>query len=142
MVRKNMTRKSWSEKSAEPRRAEVKTCPKDFADIKAGQRMLLPTPHDIEAVVRKLKRGASLDMRGLRSALASRYKAEVSCPVVTGIQLRTLAEAIGEQLDKGVSQADVAPVWRVMPPDAPIWRKLENGRNKLMELRRAEGLDG
>jgi hypothetical protein len=142
MVRKSVTRKGWSEKRADPRRTEVKTCPKDFADIKAGQRMVLPMPRDIEAVVRKLKPGSSLDMGGLRSALAQTYKADVACPVVTGIQLRTLAEAVGEQLDIGVSPAAVAPVWRAMPPDAPIWRKLENGRAKLMAQRLAEGLDG
>lgn len=136
-----MPRKSWSAKRADPRRAEVKPCPKDFADIRAGQRMLLPVPRDIEAVLRTSKPGCSLDMRALRAALAKRHKADVSCPVVTGIQLRTLAEAIGEQLDLGIPAADLVPVWRAMPADAPIWRKLENGRAKLMALRRTEGLD-
>ena len=136
-----MGRKSWMEKNAAPRRAEVKICPKDFADIKAGQRMVLPMPRDIEAVARKLKPGSSLDMRGLRSALAKKYKVDVACPVVTGIQLRTLAEAVGEQLDNGASPIALVPVWRLMPADAQIWRKLENGRAKLMAQLRAEKLD-
>lgn len=141
MVVKGRRRKSWIERCNDPRCAEVKACPKDFAGIKAGQRMLLPVPRDIEAVVRELRIGSGLDMRGLRVALAKRYKADVACPVVTGIQLRTLAEAVGEQLDAGIPPAGLAPVWRTMPLEAPIWLKLENGKAKLMALRRAEGLD-
>ena len=141
MVRKIVRRKSWIEKCTDPRRAEVKTCPKDFTDIRAGQRMVLPMPRDIETVVRSLPAGSSLDMRGLRAALARNYKAEVACPVVTGIQLRTLAEAVGEQLDLGIQPSELAPVWRAVPIEAPIWRKLENGRANLMALRRTEGLD-
>jgi hypothetical protein len=142
MVRAIKSRKNWVEKSADPRRTEVKIAPNDFADIKAGQRMVLPMPRDIEAAVRKLKSGSGHDMRSLRVALARKHKADVACPVVTGIQLRTLAGAVGEQLDLGIPPAKLAPVWRAMPIDAPIWRKLENGRTKLMVLRRAEGLDG
>lgn len=141
MVRAKTSRKSWAEKRADPRFAEVKIAPKDFADIKAGQSMVLPMPRDIEAVVRKIKPGSSLDMRGLRSALAKKCRADITCPVVTGIHLRTLAEAVGEQLDHGISPTELSPVWRAMPFNAPIWRKLENGKAKLLALRRREGLD-
>lgn len=141
MARATTSRKSWIEKHADRRVAEVKTAHKDFADIKAGQSMVLPMPRDIEAVVRRMKYGSSLDMPRLRSALAKKYKADVACPVVTGIQFRTLAEAVGEQLDQGISPTDLPPVWRAMPPDAPIWRKLENGKAKLMALGRVEELD-
>jgi hypothetical protein len=141
MARATKSRKSWVERRADRRVAEVKTAPKDFADIKAGQRMVLPMPRDIEAAVRKVKYGSSLDMRELRSTLAKKYMADIACPVVTGIQLRTLAEAVGEQLDQGISPTDLPPVWRAMPLDAPIWRKLENGKAKLLALRHGEELD-
>ncbi len=141
MARATNSVTSWVEKSVDPRSAVVKTAPKDFADIKAGQRMVLPMPRDIEAVVRKMEPGSSLDMRGLRSALAKKYRVDIACPVVTGIQLRTLAEAVGEQLDHGIAPTNLAPVWRAMPFDAPIWRKLENGKVKLLALRRGEGLE-
>lgn len=141
MARTPKSRTSWIEKSADPRRTVVKTAPKDFADIKAGQSMVLPMPRDIEAVVREVKFGASLDIRGLRSALAKMHEADIACPVVTGIQLRTLAEAVGEQLDRGIAPGDLPPVWRAMPFDAPIWRKLENGKAKLTALRRGEELE-
>ena len=65
MASRVLRRKSGIEKYEDPRRAEVKRCPKTFADIKAGQLMVLPMPRDIEAVVRQLKSGTSLDMRSM-----------------------------------------------------------------------------
>jgi hypothetical protein len=134
-----MARMSWSEKMASGHR-EVKPAPKDFADIKAGQTMLLPTARDVADVVRTLRKGRPMDIKGLRAALARKHKADIACPVVTGIQLRVVAEVAGEQLDAGIPAAKVAPVWRVLGPKSPSWKKLENGRARFEALRRAEKL--
>lgn len=136
-----MARKSWSEKLASRKPREVKPAPKDFADIKAGQMMLLTTPEDVAAHLRSVPRGREIGIKELRAALAERHGAETACPVVTGICLRTVAEAMGERLDAGVPASEVVPVWRAMGPESTIWRKLENGRARLAALRKAEGLD-
>lgn len=135
-----MPRKSWSEKLADKRPREVKAAPKDFADIKAGQMMLLTTPHDVAEIIAKVPMGEQIDMKTLRAKLARKAKAEIACPVVTGIHLRTVAEVAGEQLDAGISPKKVVPVWRAIGPKAPIWKKLENGRAAFEKLRRAEKL--
>ncbi len=136
-----MARMSWSEKLARTETAQVKVALKDFADIKAGQTMLLTTPKDVAAVVRKIPAGKAMDMKVLRAALARTHTAEIACPVVTGICLRTVAEAVGEQLDAGVAASDVVPVWRALGPKSPSWKKLENGRGAFETLRRIEKLD-
>ena len=136
-----MPRMSWSERMAHDRPREVKRAPKDFADIKAGQMMLLTTPRDVADVISSVPKGAELDMKALRAELSRKAGAEMACPVVTGIQLRTVAEAVGEQLDAGISPRKVVPVWRAIGPKAPIWKKLENGRAHFKELRRAEKLE-
>jgi hypothetical protein len=136
-----MARKSWSEKLACDATAEVKVAPKDFADIKAGQRMLLTTAKDVAAAIKVVPKGQQLDMKSLRAALAKKHGADIACPVVTGIQLRTVAEAVGEQLDAGIPPAKVVPVWRALGPKSPSWKKLENGCGKFEQLRRAEGLE-
>jgi hypothetical protein len=136
-----MPRKSWSEKFADKRPREVKPAPKDFADIKAGQMMLLTTPHDVASVISNVSKGRQLDMKGLRAKLARKAGAEIACPVVTGIHLRTVAETAGEQLDAGIPPKNVVPVWRIVGPKAPIWKKLENGRAAFEKLRRAEKLE-
>ena len=135
-----MPRRSWAEKLACNKPHEVKPCPKDFADIKRGQIMLLTTARDVASAIRKIPRGKEVDMKTLRAALARTFKAETACPVVTGIHLRTVAESVGEQLEAGARPQDVIPVWRAMPDGAPIWKRIENGRAKLAAQRRAEGL--
>jgi hypothetical protein len=135
-----MARKSWAEKMQSGCR-EVKVAPRDFADIKKGQMMLLTTPKDVASIVRAVPAGQSIDMPTLRAKLARAHKADIACPVVTGISLRTVAEAVGEQLDAGVASADVVPVWRALGPKSPSWKKLEHGRAAFEKLRRAEKLE-
>ena len=136
-----MARKSWTEKLTSGKPREIKIAPKDFADIQAGQRMLLTTPGDLAAVISGLPEGQTIDMRTLRARLAQHAGADIACPIVTGIHLRTVAEVAGEQLDAGVPARIVVPVWRAISPTAPIWRKLENGRARFEALRRAENLE-
>jgi hypothetical protein len=136
-----MARKSWSEKFADERPREVKGAPKDFADIKAGQMMLLTTARDVAAVISSIPKGERIDMKGLRARLARDAGAEIACPVVTGIHLRTVAELAGEQLDTGFAPGKVVPVWRIVGPKSPVWKKLENGRAAFEKLRRAEKLE-
>jgi len=136
-----MKRKSWSEKMASDRPAEVKLAPKDFADVKAGQTMLLTTPQEVAAVIAQLPKGKEANVLALRQKLASKAGADTACPMVTGIHLRTVAEAVGEQLDAGIAPKEVVPVWRVIGPKSTIWKKLENGRAHFAALRRAEKLE-
>ena len=135
-----MARKSWAEKLADPKPHEVKPSPNGFADIKAGQMMLLPTPRLLDGFIRTIPKGTSLTGRPLREALAVTEGAEIACPVVTGICLRIVAEAADEQLAAGVAPEEVTPVWRALAADAPTFKKLENGPARLLEQRRAEGL--
>lgn len=141
MTRKTRARKSWIEKMASDRPREVKRAAKDFADIKAGQMMLLTTPRDVADAISAVPKGKELEMKALRGELARKAGAAISCPVVTGIHLRTVAEVAGEQLDAGIPPRRVVPVWRAIGPRAPIWKKLENGRAHFEELRRAEKLE-
>jgi hypothetical protein len=136
-----MARKSWNEKLQTEAPSEVKVAPVNFADIKAGQKMLLPSARDLADVVKAIPKGKQFDLKLLRSQLARNHGAEIACPVVTGIRLRILAEVAGEQLDAGIAVGKVVPIWRALGPKSPSWKKLENGRSKFEALRRAEGLE-
>jgi 6-O-methylguanine DNA methyltransferase, DNA binding domain len=138
---KSKARKSWSEKLNDLRPRAVKPAPKNFADIKAGQTMLLTTPRDVAEAIRAVPVGSAIDIKTLRAQLAQAFGAEMACPVVTGIHVRTVAEAVGEQLDAGIPPHDVVPVWRVVGPKSTIWGKLENGRSAFAALRQVERLD-
>ena len=137
-----MARMTWREKFERDTPPEVKAAPKDFADIKAGQRMLLTTPKQLDAFIRTIPSGTSLNMKSLRAQLAEQEGAEIACPVVTGIHLRTVAEVVNIDLEAGTDPADVTPVWRAIEPGAPLTNRLESGPERFMHLRREEGLPG
>ena len=136
-----MARKSWQQKMEGSASNEVKPAPADFADIKTGQLMLLTSAKDVADYIANIPKGQEIDIKALRSGLAKQAGAETACPIVTGICLRIVAECTGEKLDAGLPAKDLPPVWRAMPPKATIWKKLENGADKLRKLRVSEGLE-
>lgn len=132
--------RTWAEKMTSARPHEVKPAPIDIAGMKAGQIMLVPSPAIVDAFIRTIPRGTSMDVKALRSRLARRYRAEVTCPITMGFHLRTVAEAASEAYASGVPLAKVTPVWRVLDAKAPTTEKLSCGPGFILEQRRREGL--
>ncbi|MEO1249461.1 MAG: hypothetical protein AAFW76_06430 [Pseudomonadota bacterium] len=135
-----MAKKSWHEKLNNPAPPQIKPVPTNMAGMKEGQLMLIPTPRMIDAFVRSLPNGEGLDMPGLRGALASQEGAEVTCPITTGIHLRTVAEAAYERHLQGAPLADITPFWRVMDKKTPVTKKLACGVDFVTAQREREGL--
>jgi crotonobetainyl-CoA:carnitine CoA-transferase CaiB-like acyl-CoA transferase len=136
------TRMSWTECLLDDKPHEVKRAPISIAGMRRGQMMLVPSARLVDAFVRTVKRGRSMDAKQLRDAMARAHGAEVCCPITTGFHLRTVAEAVGEALARGAAIARVTPVWRVLPPGAPTLGKLSYDPAILLRQRRLEGLDG
>jgi hypothetical protein len=120
-------RKSWTDKMKSSRPHEVKPAPIDIAGMKMGQIMLVPTPAIVDRFIRTIPKGTSMDIRTLRSKLARRYRAEVTCPITTGFHLRTVAEAAYEAYERGAKLRDITPFWRVLDADAPTSKRLVCG---------------
>lgn len=120
----NKPKKSWAEKIASAPAHEVKRAPVKFADIPEGAIMLLPSPQIIDKFLRAMKPGETMDSKTLRIRLAKKYKAEIACPVVTGIHLRQLAEAVNEALERGANVTDVTPVWRVLDEKSSTLKRI------------------
>jgi hypothetical protein len=138
MTKAGRRRKSWTEKLATARPFQVKPSPVDFAGIRAGQIMLVPSPAIIDAFIRAIPPGQAVDARTLRIKLAAAHGAEAACPITTGILLRVVAEAALEARAAGAP--DITPFWRVIDENAPIAAKLSCGRKFLSDMRRAEGI--
>ena len=136
MTSKNR-RKSWQEKLNDSRPHEVKPVPKDMVGMKKGQAMLIATPRIVADYVRKIPRGEMRDMPRMRGDLAKAYKAEVTCPITTGIFLRIVAEAACEDMQAGVDLEKVVPFWRVMDEKSPVAKKLACG-SAFIAKRRAQ----
>lgn len=133
-------KKSWAEKM-EQDHSVVKILDKDFADMKAGSKMYISNPKTIEAYIRKIPKGSSVDLKTLRNDLAIEHMAEVTCPVTTGIFLRIVAEAANEQLEQGKSIGRITPFWRVVNAKMPLAKKLTFGTDLINEQRKKEKLD-
>lgn len=133
-------RKTWQEKMNNGRKPEIETAAKDFAGIRAGQRMLIPTPQLVDAYIRQIPKGQTSDAATLRNDLAMQHGAEVTCPLTTGIFLRIAAEAAYEEFQNGKAVENITPFWRVLNEQSPAAKKLTFGIDFLREQRRREGI--
>jgi hypothetical protein len=134
-------RKTWAEKLNIDRRPVIEKADKDFAGIKAGQIMLIPTPKIVDAYMRQIPEGTRVDKETIRKDLAAEYHAEITCPLTTGIFIRIAAEAAYEEYKKGQPLNKITPFWRVISEKSPTAKKLTFGTKFLKEQQRREGID-
>jgi len=132
--------KSWNERLNDPRPHQVKPAPIDIAGMKKGEIMLVPTAKLVDAFIRTIAEGKSMDVPTLRARLARRHKAQVTCPITTGFHLRTVAEAAWEEHQRGTPLSRITPFWRVLDAKTPTTTKLSFGAAVVTRRRAAEGL--
>lgn len=135
-----MKPKSWTQKLNSLKPHEVKRLPVDMAGMKAGEMMLLPSPRIVDEFIRTLPPGTSMDVKTLRTSLAVKHGAEVTCPIITGFHLRTVAEAAYEDYGQGTPIEQITPFWRVLDERSPTTHKLSFGSSFVTEQRKREGL--
>jgi len=87
--------------------------------------MLVPTALELDAMIRKIPRGQVSTLAQLRNRLARWHNADLTCPLVTGIFLRIVAEAAEE--DRLAGKTDVTPYWRVVGDDGKLNPKFPGG---------------
>jgi hypothetical protein len=133
-------RKTWAEKLNIDRRPVIEKADKDFAGIKAGQMMLIPTPKIVDAYIRQIPKGTLTDIETIRKDLAAEYHAEITCPLTTGIFIRIAAEAAYEEYEKGQPLNKITPFWRVIREKSPAAKKLTFGTKFLKEQQKKEGI--
>jgi len=132
--------KSWRERLDDPRPHQVKPAPMDIAGMKKGEIMLVPTAKLVDAFIRTIRKGQSMDVPTLRARLARQHKAQVTCPITMGFHLRTVAEAAWEEHQRGTPLSRITPFWRVLDARTPTTAKLSFGAEAVKRRRDAEGL--
>lgn len=129
---------TWNDKLRCSKAPEVKRLDKALAGMPKGSRMLIASPAIIDAYVRSIPSGRTVTVKAMRDTLASRHKAEQTCPVTTGIFLRIVAEAAWERHLAGESLQTITPFWRVIEPDSPLAAKLACGAEFIAQQRKSE----
>jgi hypothetical protein len=133
-------RKSWAEKLTIGRGPVVEKARKEFAGIKVGQMMLIPTPKIVDTYIKQIPEGCEASPDQIRKDLAAEYHAETTCPLTTGIFIRIAAEAAYEEYEQGKPLNKITPFWRVVSETSPTAKKLSFGTHLLKEQRKKEGI--
>lgn len=99
--------------------------------------MLIPRPRDVDALIRKVRKGKLITQTQLRERLALAAGADAACPITTGIFVRIAAEAAEE--DRAAGLKKITPYWRVLSEDGRLNEKLPGGAAAQAKQLQAEG---
>ncbi len=110
-----------------------------YAEAKGGA-MVVSSPAEVDALIRKLEPGEVVTLDDLRAALARRHKVAVACPVSTAIFANMSARAAEERRARGVPQEELTPWWRVLRKGGFLNPKLPGGVERQAVLLAAEGV--
>jgi alkylated DNA nucleotide flippase Atl1 len=97
--------------------------------------MLVASPAEVEAIVRQVPSGRVLTLGTLRALLATKWRADYTCPLTTAIFVRVMAEAACHQHEE-----TRAPYWRVVRDDGRLLDRLPGGAREQARHLRSEGL--
>ena len=132
------TGRSWREKLEKTAGLpKIVNIPKKMEERLGKGKMLIPKPLDVDALIRKVKKGKLVTQEQIREKLARDFRANVTCPITTGIFIRVVAEAAEEDLRNGRKQ--VTPYWRVIKGDGSLNEKFPGSGKTQATLLREEG---
>jgi len=131
--------RKWRDKLAREHSSHGKVVEIAAAKRKPGgpKSLLIPDPRELDALLRRVRKGTVLRLGKLRTDLVQGTQADVACPLVTGIFLRMVAEAAEEDRKDGKQR--ITPYWRVVRDDGGLFEKFPGGVAAQQRLLKAEG---
>ena len=99
--------------------------------------MLIPRPLDVDAIMRRAKKGKLVTQAQIREKLAGEAGADSACPMTTGMFIRIAAETAEEDLRAGRKR--VTPYWRMIKDDGQLNEKFPGGAKAQAAKLRQEG---
>lgn len=133
-----MAKKTWIEKRDLDKSPIVKVLDKSFADMFEGEKMFIATPKLVDAYIRSIPFGSTVELSTMRKDLALEHQADKTCPVTSGIFLRIVAEAAFEELNAGKKLDEITPFWRMVDPTSKVASKLTCGQDFIRQQRQLE----
>jgi hypothetical protein len=105
-----------------------------------GGAMVVSSPAEVDAFVRRLQPGELVTLDELRAAIARRHAVAVACPVSTAIFLNMCARASEERREMGIPDSELTPWWRVLKKGGFLNPKFPGGTDYQSALLNAEGI--
>jgi hypothetical protein len=97
----------------------------------------IPSPREVDELMRCVPRGKLITMEELRAAVARKHGASMACPITTGIFSWIAAHAAEEASAAG--DAVVTPYWRTLKTKGEVNTKYPGGIAGLTARLEAEG---
>ena len=131
-------RKSWREKLADDKDLPkvITIGPKQRAAWGEGT-CAIPSPREIDSLMRRVPRGKVVTTNELRAAVARRHQATIGCPLTTGIFAWIAAHAAEEAAEAG--EHAITPYWRTLRKGGELNPKFPGGIPALTVRLEAEG---
>lgn len=128
--------KSWNEKlhTSKDLPKLVNIPAKMAARLGVKGKMLVPSPIEVDAMMRRVRRGQVTTVAAIREKLARKHGAAIACPLATGIFCWIAANAAEE---KGGPRK--TPYWRTLKTGGVLNEKYPGGALAQKRLLEAEG---
>jgi hypothetical protein len=131
-------KRTWKEKLA-----DSKDLPKiSRIEGKMSQRwgkgtVVIPAPMEVDAMMKKVRRGSLITMDEVRAKLAKKHDATIACPLTTGIFAWIAAHAADEAERQGRER--ITPYWRTLKSGGELNPKYPGGIGNVKARLEAEG---
>ncbi|QIG51385.1 hypothetical protein G5V57_28920 [Nordella sp. HKS 07] len=130
-------RQSWADRLAQSTPRVIKPIPEKMAKRLGPGSMVVPSPADVDAVIRTVGKRKLVTAREIGASLARRYKTTVCCTVTTGICAWITAHAAHEA--ELLGKPRITPYWRVLKPGGEINGKYPGGLAGIRKRLEEEG---
>ena len=104
---------------------------------KPGDTMVIPSPLEVDEVMRKVPHGKLITINHIRNFLAKKHGTTIACPITTGIFAWIAAHASEE--NKKEDKQNTTPYWRTLKTNGEINPKYPGGAEKQKALLESEG---
>jgi len=104
---------------------------------KAGDTCAIATPKNVDGFMRKVPKGKVVTINELREMVAKKYKADMACPITTGIFAWICANAAEEEREEG--EKEITPWWRTLKGDGELNPKYPGAQSQQKAMLESEG---
>lgn len=99
--------------------------PATYTAARGAKSMLISTPLEMDAVMKRVPKGKLMTYDELRAYLAKKHGADITCPLTTGIFVNIAAHAAEEMRARGDKK--ITPWWRTLKPGGVLNEKFPGG---------------
>ena len=115
----------------------VEEIPKKMRKTWGAGTLVIPSPREVDEIMRRIPKGKLTTINDIRSVLARRHGATIGCPITTGLFARIAAGAAAE--DEAEGKKRVTPFWRTLKSRGELNPKYPGGIQGQRRRLEAEG---